>query len=178
MRLTLDGVHLSLFIQLFFARAFSLQFPCANVSGTSAWGMVWRRSKILHLNSARRKMDAKVRLRIKKPIPRAAEQRQRPRLQQNIFLIVLLCKKKMVVMEGDDGEKMLWKLHIVKYCQWFITCLLIAPAALSALYTNGGRAGPGSGFLPTEACQSWPLIQMYVLAQEQRMQSTSFHECF
>lgn len=55
-----------------------------------------KKFKILQLNSAWRKVDTKVRLRIKKLIRRAAEQRKRPRLQQNIFLIaVLLCKKKI-----------------------------------------------------------------------------------
>lgn len=63
-------------------------------------------------------MDTKVRLRIKKLIPKAVAQWKRPRLQQNIFLIVVLrYKKKSVVIEGDDRGKILWKLNIAKFCQ-------------------------------------------------------------
>lgn len=116
-----------------------------------------KKFKILQLNSAWRKVDTKVRLRIKKLIRRAAEQRKRPRLQQNIFLIaVLLCKKKLVVIGVDDGEKMLWKPHTAKRCQWFISrvfwlllqhCQLsaqmVAGQALAVASIQQNPAGPG-----------------------------------
>jgi len=126
-------------------------------------------------------MDTKVRVSIKKLIPRAAAQWKRPRLWQNIFLsVVLLYKKKggcnsrwrqrENVVETEHG-----KILPVIYC----TCILIAPIPLFSFSAqNCSLADPGNGLLPADPCQFWSLIQTYMLAREQKAASTSCHEYF
>lgn len=58
-------------------------------------------------------------------------------------------------------------------------CLLIAPIPpFSFSAQKCSVADPGNGFLPTDPCQFWSLIQTYMLAQEQGAASTSCHENF
>lgn len=126
MRHMLDWVHSGsvYLVTIFLCKSISVSSFLVQMSlAPGIWGMGegLKKLKILQLNWILRKMDTKVRLRIKKLIPRAAAQWKRPRLQQNIFLmVVLLYKKKPVVIESDDRRKMLWKLNIAKFCQWFI----------------------------------------------------------